>query len=440
MPRSLRDADNRRIVAEGRRPAEPAARTSWASPRRRLATDSWLSAASFQETTRVLTDAAIHAPQRLADRPQGERHHRQAHPGGYWHQQVPQHPGGADRRGQGQGVLDDRIRRGRLRLRAGQRARSAAGRPPSGFVPLIFQRQVRRPRPNAQGPTELLLSGLPHANDRRWPSRPPALVHASAPRTRSGIPERGALAGDCRGGDRVTSSAAADHRQTLALLLARDRPHRDGACRSRATPTGRSTSAIAQHGVVPDWLCAAHTSEAADGRSSWARVNVTGPRLVIVRGEDEQVRAFFNASARTVSSRGWPVARAVMPAAWPARSRTSRTCHLGRASRPGRRPTSDPTSSVPISSDPPTGALRRGRAATASSAAPTSAPDRVSPFVRRGRAGPRTRTASTTSRSPTRRAGRRALQPEARAGEQPRVLPLRRVAPPRAARHAIAEY
>jgi hypothetical protein len=26
-----------------------------------LATESWLSAASFQETTRVLTDAAIHA-------------------------------------------------------------------------------------------------------------------------------------------------------------------------------------------------------------------------------------------------------------------------------------------------------------------------------------------------------------------------------------------
>ena len=57
-----------------------------------LATESWLSAASFQETTRVLTDAAIHGKQRLAARAQGERDHRQADPGGYRHQPVPQHP------------------------------------------------------------------------------------------------------------------------------------------------------------------------------------------------------------------------------------------------------------------------------------------------------------------------------------------------------------
>ena len=40
-----------------------------------LATDSWLSAASFQETTRVLTEAAL--SQKVDDsRAQGERHHR----------------------------------------------------------------------------------------------------------------------------------------------------------------------------------------------------------------------------------------------------------------------------------------------------------------------------------------------------------------------------
>src|SRR5205814_8986928 len=54
------EAENRRVVAEG---GEPAAGRpvlmgiTMAS----LATESWLSAASFQETTRVLTDAAIHA-------------------------------------------------------------------------------------------------------------------------------------------------------------------------------------------------------------------------------------------------------------------------------------------------------------------------------------------------------------------------------------------
>ena len=46
-----------------------------------LATDSWLSAASFQETTRVLTEAAIEGKLRPPVRAEGEHHHRQAHPG-----------------------------------------------------------------------------------------------------------------------------------------------------------------------------------------------------------------------------------------------------------------------------------------------------------------------------------------------------------------------
>ena len=50
-----------------------------------LATDSWLSAASFQETTRVLTEAAIESRSRRAARPQGEHHHRQADPGRHRH-------------------------------------------------------------------------------------------------------------------------------------------------------------------------------------------------------------------------------------------------------------------------------------------------------------------------------------------------------------------
>jgi DNA-directed RNA polymerase subunit beta' len=52
------EAANRRVVAEG---AEPAAGRPvlMGITKASLATDSWLSAASFQETTRVLTDAAI---------------------------------------------------------------------------------------------------------------------------------------------------------------------------------------------------------------------------------------------------------------------------------------------------------------------------------------------------------------------------------------------
>ena len=52
------EAENRRVVAEG---GEPAAGRPvlMGITKASLATDSWLSAASFQETTRVLTDAAI---------------------------------------------------------------------------------------------------------------------------------------------------------------------------------------------------------------------------------------------------------------------------------------------------------------------------------------------------------------------------------------------
>ncbi len=60
VDRAQFEAENRRIVAEG---AEPASGRPvlMGITKASLATDSWLSAASFQETTRVLTDAAIHA-------------------------------------------------------------------------------------------------------------------------------------------------------------------------------------------------------------------------------------------------------------------------------------------------------------------------------------------------------------------------------------------
>jgi DNA-directed RNA polymerase subunit beta' len=53
------DAENRRILAEGGQPATARPLLTGIT-KASLATDSWLSAASFQETTRVLTDAAIH--------------------------------------------------------------------------------------------------------------------------------------------------------------------------------------------------------------------------------------------------------------------------------------------------------------------------------------------------------------------------------------------
>jgi DNA-directed RNA polymerase subunit beta' len=52
--------ENRRVVSEGGVPASGRP-VLMGITKASLATESWLSAASFQETTKVLTDAAIHA-------------------------------------------------------------------------------------------------------------------------------------------------------------------------------------------------------------------------------------------------------------------------------------------------------------------------------------------------------------------------------------------
>ena len=58
VDRSFYERENRRVVTEGGRPAEGRP-VLMGITKASLATDSWLSAASFQETTKVLTDAAI---------------------------------------------------------------------------------------------------------------------------------------------------------------------------------------------------------------------------------------------------------------------------------------------------------------------------------------------------------------------------------------------
>ena len=58
VDRGAYEAANRKAVAEGGRPAEGRP-VLMGITKASLATESWLSAASFQETTKVLTDAAI---------------------------------------------------------------------------------------------------------------------------------------------------------------------------------------------------------------------------------------------------------------------------------------------------------------------------------------------------------------------------------------------
>ena len=116
------EEENRRAVSEGAKPASGRP-VLMGITKASLATESWLSAASFQETTRVLTDAAINGKSDSLLRSEGERDHRQADPGGHRPRAVPQHPGGAHRGGPRRGVRRHRLRQLRrrlLRLRHGQ--------------------------------------------------------------------------------------------------------------------------------------------------------------------------------------------------------------------------------------------------------------------------------------------------------------------------------
>ncbi len=82
--------ENDRIVAAGGKPAQ------WRPlllgiTKASLSTDSFISAASFQETTRVLTEAVDRGARRPPPRAQGERHRRPAHPGRHRHGLLPEH-------------------------------------------------------------------------------------------------------------------------------------------------------------------------------------------------------------------------------------------------------------------------------------------------------------------------------------------------------------
>ena len=134
------EEENRRAVSEGTKPASGRP-VLMGITKASLATESWLSAASFQETTRVLTDAAINGKSDSLLRPEGERDHRQADPGWYRPRAVPQHPGGADRGGPRRGVRRHRLRQLRRRLlRRRQRSDRGPGRLRLRVLPELTER------------------------------------------------------------------------------------------------------------------------------------------------------------------------------------------------------------------------------------------------------------------------------------------------------------
>ena len=74
------EEENERVIAAGGQPAkgEP---LLLGITKASLSTECFISASSFQETTKVLTEAADLRQGRLPPRPQGERHHGPPHPG-----------------------------------------------------------------------------------------------------------------------------------------------------------------------------------------------------------------------------------------------------------------------------------------------------------------------------------------------------------------------
>ncbi len=114
--------ENERVSAEGGQPAtfQP---LLLGITKASLSTQSFISAASFQETTRVLTEASIRGSGRSAPRAQGERHHRPPDPG---RDRVPHLPADAGDRATGGGVRGGGLLRGDRR--AGRGCRGAGGR------------------------------------------------------------------------------------------------------------------------------------------------------------------------------------------------------------------------------------------------------------------------------------------------------------------------
>ncbi len=124
------ETSNRRVVAEGGEPASGRP-VLMGITKASLATESWLSAASFQETTRILTDAAINGKR---DKLVGLKENviiGKLIPAGTGIEPVPQHPGPADRGGPRGRLRPAELRRRLLqpgRVRHGYRCRGAAGR------------------------------------------------------------------------------------------------------------------------------------------------------------------------------------------------------------------------------------------------------------------------------------------------------------------------
>ena len=163
--------ENRRVVAEGGRPASGRPELMGIT-KASLATESWLSAASFQETTRVLTEAAMNAK---SDPLLGLKENvilGKLIPAGTGLPALPEHQGGADRGGQGRGVLHAELRVRVPGVRPGQRR----GHPP--------RRRGARSRPHLTVSAERTAGGYAGGSPPCTPARRRRGWHAPVRRSR----------------------------------------------------------------------------------------------------------------------------------------------------------------------------------------------------------------------------------------------------------------
>ena len=75
------EKENERVIERGGQAGAVAEPLLLGITKASLSTESFIRASSFQETTKVLTEAADQRQDRRSPRPQGERHHGPPHPG-----------------------------------------------------------------------------------------------------------------------------------------------------------------------------------------------------------------------------------------------------------------------------------------------------------------------------------------------------------------------
>ena len=166
------DEENAKAEARGGRPAitQP---VLLGITKASLQTRSFISAASFQETTRVLTDASVQRQDRHPGRPEGERHRRPPDPGGHGllparpaahRRQARRGPDRQPRRGHGAAAGSHRRRGGGRegRVLTGLQSVSVTERPGSNPGPFWFSALWRQP-------SELLGGSSCRADSVTWP-------------------------------------------------------------------------------------------------------------------------------------------------------------------------------------------------------------------------------------------------------------------------------